>query len=334
MNIIFYIVNFYIALSSCSNHFSPNLNKLLFGEENPELLKYLDEEGNPNVSRQEPTRKFIKYWKINFTPERDVDILLFQNQIHLGRISTNSHDLKDLPIINFNPNLPTRVIVPGWLSSRNSTFPKETVRAYLKKGDFNVIVVDWSKGSSTKNYWIARRRIPSVAEVLSKFLKYLMQTCNLNVDDLVLVGHSLGAHICGLTGKQIPGIKAIIGLDPCYPFFSYLNKKNRLDVDDAKFVEVIHTSAMFLGFLEPLGDVDIYPNYGDTQSGCKLDVAGVCAHSKAHHLYTKSIHSHIEMQQCESFYDIPDRVCKTTGVKSFLGGEPINIMKPRGIYYL
>jgi hypothetical protein len=52
-------------------------------------------------------------------------------------------------------------------------------------------------------------------------------------------------------------------LDPAGPTFSIPNPNNRLDVTDAKFVDVIHTSAGKSGIAQSIGHVDFYPN-GET----------------------------------------------------------------------
>lgn len=46
--------------------------------------------------------------------------------------------------------------------------------------------------------------------------------------------------------------------------------ESSLDKNDAEFVDVIHSSAGSLGYMEPIGDVDFYPNNGKAhQPGCK-----------------------------------------------------------------
>lgn len=49
----------------------------------------------------------------------------------------------------------------------------------------------------------------------------------------------------------------IIGLDPAFPLFSLGKPDERLDSQDAIYVETIQTSK--LGFFDPLGIVSFYP---------------------------------------------------------------------------
>jgi len=54
------------------------------------------------------------------------------------------------------------------------------------------------------------------------------------------------------------------------PGFEYANSKDeRLDANDAVFVDIYHTSSGSLGMTAPIGTVDIYINGGTApQPGC------------------------------------------------------------------
>ena len=63
-----------------------------------------------------------------------------------------------------------------------------------------------------------------VGKLTSKFLGQLMQLGQLaNLDDVHLVGFSLGAHVVGYAGKYLKGrIARVTGLDPAGTFIVYL----------------------------------------------------------------------------------------------------------------
>lgn len=69
-------------------------------------------------------------------------------------------------------------------------------------------------------------------------------------------------------------------MDPAAPLFGDTPLEDRLDSLDAGFVQVIHTNGGLLGWSDPLGDADFYPNGGSSQAGCGLDLAGKCAEQK------------------------------------------------------
>jgi hypothetical protein len=53
------------------------------------------------------------------------------------------------------------------------------------------------------------------------------------------------------------------GLDPATREFETFNSSYRLDVNDANFVDILHTSA--IGIQVAFGDADFYPNGGVVQ---------------------------------------------------------------------
>ncbi|KFM63668.1 Pancreatic lipase-related protein 2, partial [Stegodyphus mimosarum] len=74
-----------------------------------------------------------------------------------------------------------------------------------------------------------------------------MDTSNLNLDLVHIIGHGLGAHASGYTGKRIRYsrntlVGRITGLDPAGPFFNGVSEAVRLDKSDASFVDIIHTN--------------------------------------------------------------------------------------------
>lgn len=106
-----------------------------------------------------------------------------------------------------------------------------------------------------------------------------------------MIGFSLGAHISGIGerainnamhvpswkrinrisgGKKVQSgkIGKIVGLDPAAPMFSMDKPERRLDITDAEYVEIIHTSK--LGFFDLLGTVSFYVNGGLHQPRCGL----------------------------------------------------------------
>uniref|UniRef100_K7FB34 Triacylglycerol lipase n=1 Tax=Pelodiscus sinensis TaxID=13735 RepID=K7FB34_PELSI len=175
--------------------------------------------------------------------------------------------------------------------------------------DVNCICIDWSGGSSTL-YSQASNNIRVVGTEVAYFINILMEY-GYSPSKVHLIGHSLGAHAAGETGRRRTGIGRITGLDPAGPLFEGTPPKVRLDPSDARFVDVIHSNAAHLpvvgfGMVNTTGHLDFYPNGGTIMPGCndrrtpveKRDhihnfvftgASNSCHHSRSHQFYFQSI---------------------------------------------
>nr|CAD7417241.1 unnamed protein product [Timema poppensis] len=166
------------------------------------------------------------------------------------------------------------------------------VSAYISSGQaVNVIMMDWSTGAANPVYEVCVGYVVPAGEYLATLINFLAAQ-GMDTTKLHIVGHSLGAHIAGVAGnRQTSGtVGKVTGMDPAAPGFSNIPTENHLNSDDAGFVEVIHTCAGLLGWVEPLGHADFYPNGGTwPQPGCVLDTTGVCSHARSYDYFAESI---------------------------------------------
>ncbi|KAK3767074.1 hypothetical protein RRG08_017949 [Elysia crispata] len=224
---------------------------------------------------------------------------------------------------NFRSDRPTKVIIHGLNNSERSQWIINMRRAFLKQGDYNVIVVHWHKGARLTSYPKASANVRLVATQIKVLLKLLQRTAGLQLEDVHLIGHSLGAHISGYAGTLLGDkIGRITGLDPADPNFQHLPFVIRLDPADAQFVDVIHTdgrnfaNTVGFGLAQQSGHIDFYVNGGENQKGCEDGIKGLiggilkavrgqtdtsvlssagkgaaCSHARAHEIFTESINS-------------------------------------------
>jgi hypothetical protein len=76
----------------------------------------------------------------------------------------------------------------------------------LINGDWNFITVDWqelARGFKPTAYLIARSNVPRVGERLAQLVDFLVWQGETPLENIRLVGHSLGAHVVGIAGKSI-----------------------------------------------------------------------------------------------------------------------------------
>lgn len=105
---------------------------------------------------------------------------------------------------------------------------------------------------------------------MADLISFLVNIHDMRLSDLIVIGHSLGAHVVGVAGSKLQPMRLpiIIGLDPAYPLYSTTPIDLRLSSDDAEYVQVIHTNMARYGMSFPMGDADFYPNWGQNQPGC------------------------------------------------------------------
>lgn len=72
------------------------------------------------------------------------------------------------------------------------------------QGDFNVIIVAWGKGATAPNYNQAVSNTRMVGTQLRLIIDMMVRAGG-KVGDMHLIGHSLGAHTAGYTGRLLHG---------------------------------------------------------------------------------------------------------------------------------
>ncbi|XP_037707378.1 phospholipase A1 [Drosophila subpulchrella] len=196
---------------------------------------------------------------------------------------------KSIDASNFNAAHPTRIVIHGWTQSYLNSMNSDIRKAFLSHGDYNVIIVDWARARSV-DYATSVMAVAATGKKVAAMINFLKDNYGLNLGDLYVIGHSLGAHVAGYAGKNTDGqVHTIVGLDPALPLFSYNKPNKRLNADDAWYVESIQTNGGTLGFLKPIGKGAFYPNGGQTQPGCPLDVTGACSHGRSTTYYAEAV---------------------------------------------
>ncbi|CAH0581293.1 unnamed protein product [Chrysodeixis includens] len=234
-------------------------------------------------------------------------------------------------------NLPLKVITHGWRSSADSAGVMSVKNAYLETKKSIVITVDWSITADNFLYpWVANET-KAIGARIATFLDNLNYRYNISGKEMHLIGHSLGAHVMGNAGSRTKiRISRVTGLDPARPYFEYPPQEDsgKLDSTDAEFVDVIHTCAGLLGFQEPIGTADFYPNNGIApQPGCDhiLKFFEACSHSRSFFYFSESIKypKSFPAHQCQSWIEFVENRCGQNGYM----GESVN-RNTTGKYFL
>ncbi|PIO24603.1 hypothetical protein AB205_0197960, partial [Aquarana catesbeiana] len=178
---------------------------------------------------------------------------------------------------NFNQTSKTFVVIHGWTVTGmyESWVPKLVDALYRREPDSNVIVVDWLSRAQ-QHYPVSAGYTQLVGQDVASFIDWMEEQLNYPVDNIHILGYSLGAHAAGVAGSLTKNkVNRITGLDPAGPSFEYAEISVTLSPDDADFVDVVHTYSVgtpdrSIGIQRPVGHIDIYPNGGNFQPGCNI----------------------------------------------------------------
>ncbi|XP_066598626.1 phospholipase A1-like isoform X2 [Prorops nasuta] len=181
-------------------------------------------------------------------------------------------------------------LIHGFTSEANNSQYYLLAQAWLEKEDITIISVQWKDAACSANLTITElMAYPSavintreVGKYVANLTHRLVHDYNISLNEIMIVGHSLGAQVAGFAGKHIQTLEVgkyfqILGLDPAGPLFSTFGCNNRLCISDANFVNIFHTS-LFAGTYRPLGHIDNYFAHGYAQPGCDASVS--CSHGR------------------------------------------------------
>lgn len=71
--------------------------------------------------------------------------------------------------------------------------------------------MDWENGANLPNYVRAAANTRLIGKQLSMLIKGLQEHKGLNLTKVHIIGFSLGAHVSGFAGTELPGLSRITG---------------------------------------------------------------------------------------------------------------------------
>uniref|UniRef100_A0A8D2CS36 Lipase H n=1 Tax=Sciurus vulgaris TaxID=55149 RepID=A0A8D2CS36_SCIVU len=188
---------------------------------------------------------------------------------------------------NLNVTKKTTFIIHGFRPTGSPpVWMEDLVEALLSAEHMNVVVVDWNRGATTVIYTHAASKTKQVAIILKEFIDQMLAE-GASLDNIYMIGVSLGAHISGFVGEMYDG------------------QLGRITA---------------LGYREPLGNIDFYPNGGLDQPGCPQTIFGgmkyfKCDHQRSVYLYLASLREDCEITAypCDSYRDYRNGKCASCG---------------------
>lgn len=130
----------------------------------------------------------------------------------------------------------------GYTESYDTKSTQTVLTAFITRGGYNLLVIDWSKYNSG-NYLTdaVRNSYPVGAIIAANLMKMRLE--GFDLENFYLVGHSLGCHLVGFIGRyyhrfsnQTLAITRITALDPAGPYFFGIGStfSKPLNKDDGK----------------------------------------------------------------------------------------------------
>uniref|UniRef100_A0A1I8GCF6 Lipase domain-containing protein n=1 Tax=Macrostomum lignano TaxID=282301 RepID=A0A1I8GCF6_9PLAT len=265
--------------------------------------------------------------------------LLFTRRNPASPAELHYKNAKSVLRSRFSNRRPTKLVIHGFLGKGVMGWMNRIRQAMLKRVDCNLIQVRFAAVSLTRgedngfqgkyvmvfNQWkLYSAALPAsqvgwaggsvtlynqatsntrvVGAVVARMLRWLHSRFGVDLDNVHVIGFSLGGHIAGYVGRRLrergTPLGRITGLDPAGPYFEGTDPVVRLDPTDAKFVDAIHTDGALwrvglpllnggFGIQSPVGHVDFFVNGGRHQPGCSS--LGACDHSRAPQLYIDTL---------------------------------------------
>lgn len=105
---------------------------------------------------------------------------------------------------HFSNELPTKIIIHGYIADRYHGSIEPIKNAYLLAADVNLIVADWSQ-AAYQPYDLSRQLTSQVAIRIGEIIEHFIDEYDLDKGQIHVIGHSLGAHIAGNVGRYFQG---------------------------------------------------------------------------------------------------------------------------------
>ncbi|KAK1132551.1 hypothetical protein K0M31_013934 [Melipona bicolor] len=239
----------------------------------------------------------------------------------------NIGDEDTLQNSNFNVSKNTAIYVHGWQTNYLSQNVIGIRNAVLKSCDCNVILLDWAAIAEKPYIW-SSDRVGIISQYVAQMIDFLHAE-GMDISRLTIIGHSLGAHIAGLSSYFAKNkANFVIGLDPAQPNFLRAGVGTRLSSEDGNYVQVLHTDAGVAGFNISLGDIDFWANNGQQQNGCSI-IDSSCSHGRAVDYYVESLSSKVGFigRKCDNYNGFTQGKCANNPTAVMGGVTPQTNLK-------
>ncbi|KAH8391698.1 hypothetical protein KR200_009235 [Drosophila serrata] len=252
-------------------------------------------------------------------PKRYIGFQLFTSNGPRRGIALNVKNPLTLYQGGFSKQRETVFIIHGFNGTSIDIHLQFLRDAYLSR-DFNVITVDWRPLSRYPCYLHSLINTRLTAQCTAQIYAFLTHYGAVR-ERITCVGHSLGAHICGMISNHLTKKQyRIIGLDPARPLIERKKSNTfRLSHDDANVIQVIHTNAGYLGQEDNTGHLNYCVNGGRVQPFCQGNTISKISKNICIRKLIRKLISIVGRYRCSHFLSICYLATATFKHKKFMG---------------
>nr|XP_034827329.1 inactive pancreatic lipase-related protein 1-like isoform X1 [Maniola hyperantus] len=227
-------------------------------------------------------------------PNKNITFWLYTRANQNKPVELKIYEPDSITLAPWVKHAPIKILIHGYTGYKDFSPNTEIRPAYMECCNYNIISVDYNPIVLDPCYFQAAHNTELAGMCTAQLVDNLVQKYNFPLSDIHVIGFSLGGQVAGYINNHLKSgkLSRITALDPALPLFVTNDKKNKIDSDDAYFVDVIHTNALYKGKLEDCGHVDFYANGGLTQPGCvetENKTKSSCDHDRAPQYFAESI---------------------------------------------
>lgn len=164
---------------------------------------------HPQFENYETVGKFFESQSNVTVTKADIKIYFYNK--NTSELVLNISSIDEIKKSGYSSSKNTVFVIHGWHNSYHSSMCQVVKDAYLTVTDVNIFVVDWNS-IAKQEYFQARNQVVQTGKVIAELIYSMVTNGLLHLNKTSIVGHSLGAHVAGTTGKALKGqVDHIVG---------------------------------------------------------------------------------------------------------------------------
>ncbi|XP_044006293.1 uncharacterized protein LOC122851247 isoform X1 [Aphidius gifuensis] len=166
-------------------------------------------------------------------PHPQIEFYLYTRTTQKKPALIDVKNYRSLDYTTFNNSHPTKIIIHGFGGGRNLAPSTDLRNAFFKRGDYNIIIVDY--GTLVREPCLSQMQWGPdfCSRCIAQLVRYLKHhPRGIQVENIHVLGYSVGAHIAGLIANYLPDDKLGRITD-----YNYRSRSNDIFLHEWKQIE-------------------------------------------------------------------------------------------------